>query len=371
VWGLNLRRRITRKNETAYWQAVSRFDDTMRPSKSGTMNGLENLHAGHDLELIPFFSTNYRWASWQPELAGASSTAGLDMRYSIAPNLIANVTINPDFRETEADRFTSEISRYEIFFPEKRKFFTESANYFTTPMGLFFSRRIGQVLPDGEPQRVLEGGKITGKSAVWTIGALEALTQATDYRDPVTGLSQQAPAAFFGVARLEHSIFQKSTIGLISTNRIQSPAATYDADGKLVTASETAHGIDLHILSGDHISWASQLIANTNSLYPGFDLNTSDGLPISSTILKNSLSRRQVGFWAVTQTSVRSALSQRQTAGLARPTWSTNLSSTIGTFDKFLRASGIRNPMARVANSRTRVLSLTLTFNSRTSGSYN
>ncbi len=271
VWGLNLRRSIPRKHETVYWSAVTRFDDTMRPSKSGTMTGIENPHTGHDLELIPVFTTKYRRAPWQPQLAGTDVTGGLDLRYGLAANLSANLTVNPDFGETEADRFTSEISRYEIFFPEKRKFFTEGANYFSTPLSLFFSRRIGAVLPDGEPQRVLEGGKITGQTDGWTLGVLEAVTQARDFRDPTTDTLQTAPGAFFGVVRVEHNIFGKSELGLISANRIQNTGVTYDADGNLVTASESAHGIDLQILRGDHIAWASQFIANTNSLHPGFD----------------------------------------------------------------------------------------------------
>ena len=271
VWGLNLRRSIPRKQEVAYWNAVSRFDDTMRPSKSGVLTGLDGLHVGHALELVPFFTTGYRRAPWQPESAGTNVSGGLDVRYGLAANLTANLTVNPDFGETEADRFTSEISRYEIFFPEKRKFFTEGANYFSSPLGLFFSRRIGAVLPDGDPQRVLEGGKITGKAGGWTLGGLEAVTQARSFRDPSTGTMQTASGAFFGVARIARGIFQKSEIGLTSVNRFQNAGATFDANGNFTAGNETAHGIDLRILKGEHVSWASQFIANTSSLHPGFD----------------------------------------------------------------------------------------------------
>ncbi|HSS96085.1 MAG TPA: DUF5916 domain-containing protein, partial [Terriglobales bacterium] len=271
VWGLNLRRGIPRKHEVAYWSAVSRFDDTMRPSKSGTLTGLGDVHVGHALELIPFFSTTYRRAPWQPDSQGTDLNGGLDLRYGLAANLTANLAINPDFGETEADHFTSQISRYEIFFPEKRKFFTEGANYFSTPFNLFFSRRIGAVLPDGDPQRVLEGGKVTGNANGWTLGLLEAVTQARDYRDPSDDTLRNAPGAFFGVARIGHRIFQKSEIGFMSVNRVQGSGATFDGDGNLIAGNETAHGIDLQILKGDHIAWSSQFVANTNSLNPGFN----------------------------------------------------------------------------------------------------
>ena len=85
---------------------------------------------------------------------------------------------------------------------------------------------------------MLEGGKITGKTDGWTLGVLEAVTQARDFRDPSAGTLQTAPSAFFGVARIGHSIFQKSEIGLISVNRAQNVGATFDQDGNLVTGSE-------------------------------------------------------------------------------------------------------------------------------------
>lgn len=271
VWGLNLSRTIVRKHESAYWEAVTRFDSTMRPSKAGTMDGLENVHVGRNLELIPFFGTKYRRAPWQPELAGTSFNGGLDARYGLASNLTANVALNPDFGETESDEFTAQISRFEIFFPEKRKFFTEGANYFATPMQLFFSRRIGSVLPDGEPQRILEGAKITGKAGAWTLGALEAVTQRHDFTDPASGEAKSAPGAFFGVIRLQRNILQKSALGFISVNRLQS-STVFDVDGNLISGQATAQGVDLNILHGGHMSWASQLMANTNTLHPGFDL---------------------------------------------------------------------------------------------------
>lgn len=87
VWGLNLRRSIPRKHEAAYWNAVSRFDDTMRPSKSGTLTGLADLHVGHSLELVPFFSTTYRRAPWQPESQATDLNGGLDLRYGLSANL--------------------------------------------------------------------------------------------------------------------------------------------------------------------------------------------------------------------------------------------------------------------------------------------
>ncbi len=268
-WGLNITRDLVRKNEKSSWQPVSRFDGFMRPSKAGTLTGLENVRVGRNLELIPFFSTRYRQSDWLPDSDGGHATGGLDLRYGLTQNLTLSLTGNPDFGETEADEFATEISRFEIFFPEKRKFFTEGANYFRTPIDVFFSRRVGARLADGEPQRIFQGGKLTGKTGRWTLGLLEAATQRTEFVDPGDGLAKIAPAAFFGVLRVQRDILEKSAIGFVSSNRFQN-GVLFDAEGELVSQRENTHGVDLSILSGENLTWRSQFLANQNATRPGF-----------------------------------------------------------------------------------------------------
>src|SRR5579859_6006039 len=89
VWGINLGRDVTRKNENDWWQPVSRFDQVARPSKAGTLVGLEGIHVGRNVELIPYFSTKYRRVNWLPKFNGPSATGGLDARYGISANLTA------------------------------------------------------------------------------------------------------------------------------------------------------------------------------------------------------------------------------------------------------------------------------------------
>jgi hypothetical protein len=262
-WGINIGRERLRDNEFAFWVPVPRFEGFMKPSRAGVLTGLEDVHVGSNLELIPFVSGVNRSGGRQPQLNKFSFNGGLNARYGIKQNLTANLAVNPDFGETEADQFTAEVSRFEIFFPEKRQFFTEGANYFQTPLNLFFSRRIGAPVPDGEPQRILEGGKITGKTGPWTIGALEAITQRTEFLDPATQTPQVAPGAFFGVVRLQHDLLQKSAFGFMTVNRRQQSGA--------VGQNESTHALDLSILSGPHIRWVSQALVNTNDVHPGVD----------------------------------------------------------------------------------------------------
>ena len=261
-WGINICREIERRNEFAYMVPVPRYEGGLKPSRAATME-LDGIHVGRNLELIPFFSTSYRTGGQQPQLEGASGDGGLDARYGLSANLTANLTINPDFADTEADEFTPTLSRFEIFFPEKRKFFTEGANYFKTPLDLFFSRRVGERLSDGEPQRILQGGKITGRSGHWTIGGLEAFTQERKFLDPSTQTELTAPGAFFGVLRLQHDLFQKSAIGFTSVVRRQNAGD--------VGQSESTHAIDISLLKGQHLSWNSQAMVNMNDANPGVD----------------------------------------------------------------------------------------------------
>lgn len=263
IWGLNVSRDIVRKNENAYWQPVTRYDQVMKPSKAGVISGIEGGAVGRRLELIPFVTTSYRQAPWVPQLDGWDGSGGLDARYGLTSNITATATLNPDFGDTEADEFTPTISRFEIFFPEKRKFFTEGANYFQTPMQLFFSRRIGALLPDGVPQRIIEGTKVTGQSGPWVLGALETYSQRQDFIDPLDGRQKTAPASFFGVARLQRKIFSKSAVGFISVNRLQ--------DKGDYGEQQSTQAVDLQVLSGEHITWQSQALVNLNASNPGVD----------------------------------------------------------------------------------------------------
>lgn len=266
VWGLNINRTIPRRNELAAWLEIARFDGFMRPSKLGELAGLSGLETGKNLELIPYFTTRWRRSPWLPEHDGWSATGGLDVRWGFTPNLTASLTFNPDFGDTEADEFFTDLSRFEIFFPEKRKFFTEGANYFQTNMLLFFSRRIGARLADGQPQRILAGGKITGKTGRWTLGLLEALTERTELVEPNTGTPELAPAALFSVARIQRDVFKKSSVGMLLVNRTQG-----DAPPGFVRVGESqgAYALDLNILKGEHVSSQSQVFLNTSDSFPG------------------------------------------------------------------------------------------------------
>ena len=291
TWGLNLGRDIVRKNENDNWQIVTRFDGFMRPSKAGLLTGIENVKSGRNLELIPYFSARTRRSAPSPLDNGEKYEGGADLRWGLGPNLTVNATLNPDFAETEADEINITISRYELFFPEKRTFFTEGANFFSTPLNLFYSRRIGARLTDtnglsnGQPQRMLFGAKLTGKQGPWSIGLLDAKTQGRDFSVTVpstgTRLNEFAPGANFFVLRVARDIGKNSSLGFLTVNRDQDPGA--------VGSTQRVHAMDLNLVLGPHWSWQSQAGYNQNQL------TSSDALQRSAF---GSLAKYNSGTWA-------------------------------------------------------------------------
>lgn len=256
TWGINLGRDIVRKNESANWQLVARFDGFMRPSKAGLLEGIGDVEPGRNIEVIPYFSSRIRRGAFDARENGEKYEGGVDVRWGVLPNATINLTVNPDFADTEADEIDITISRFELFFPEKRTFFNEGANFFATPLSLFFTRRVGARLPDGQPQRILMGAKLTGKVGPWSLGVLEAKTQEQRFRDPATGLTDTAPGANFFTLRGQRDIWGNSSIGFITVNRDQAPGA--------VGSTQRAHAVDLNVVSGENIRLVSQWAYSQN-----------------------------------------------------------------------------------------------------------
>lgn len=260
VWGINLSRDIVRKNERAFWQFVARYDGFFRPSKAALLEGISDIEPGRNMEFIPYGSTRFRRGALNPADDQNHYEGGADLRWGILPNATLNLTVNPDFADTEADEENISISRFELFFPEKRSFFNEGANFFATPLNLIFSRRIGARLPTGLPQRILFGAKLTGKIGPWSIGAAEARTQETRFADPDTGAPRVAPAANFFILRLKRDIWKNSTIGVFTANRDQSRNE--------IGSTQRVHAVDLNIVSGPYLKWSNQIAYNQNETTP-------------------------------------------------------------------------------------------------------
>ena len=218
TWGINFRRAIARRDERTGWVSRNRNSD---PSTSGTVVGLTGLEQGVGLDIVPSLSVSER----RPFDGTASTTdtdPSLDLFYKITPSLTGALTINTDFSATEVDDRQVNLTRFGLFFPEKRDFFLQDADIFEFG-GLeengrpFFSRRIG-LSDDGTPIDLEVGGKLTGR-----VGPLE---HRRAQRAPGRRSARRVPADNATVARASANLLEESSIGMIVTEG--NPGSTVD-----------------------------------------------------------------------------------------------------------------------------------------------
>ena len=277
VWGVNLSRRVRWKNEISYlvpMPAAREPGSIFLVSLAATLVGLEVPDSNRTLELKPYGITDL--TSDLTEVPAVSNAlggdVGLDVKYTVTQNVVADLTVNTDFAQVEADQQQVNLTRFSLFFPEKREFFLENQGVFTfggagaNPFGgggdtpvLFYSRRIG--LHGGRAVPIDVGGRLTGRVGKFTVGVLNVQTDNV----PAAGAS----ATNFSVVRLKRDLLRRSSIGAIFTGRSVSlegagSSQTYGVDGTFAfydnlnlntywATTETPG------LRDDHVSYRAQL----------------------------------------------------------------------------------------------------------------
>ncbi len=216
TWGLKLIRNYMHNTETGYWPGANLNTYRFQVSDAGTLEGLEGISQGVGLELVPYGLTG---ADYSKEEGGTEPVlnAGFEAYYNITSNLKAAVTVNTDFAQTEVDAQEINLTRFRLFYPEKRDFFLDGANYFNfgingdqdnpwnTRLIPFFSRRIG-LDSTGNPIPVQYGTKITGQAGPWNIGAMYMKDKREDWTN-----------SHFAMTRISRNFGDQSQAGLIST----------------------------------------------------------------------------------------------------------------------------------------------------------
>jgi hypothetical protein len=216
TWGIFLGRFIQRNNEFSGWPHVSRKGLPQFVGQFGDGQGLEGISPGRNLQVVPYaLASRSRFLDEAPGAPpqyrnNREARAGLDAKTVLRDALTLDFTVNPDFSQVESDEPQVTVNqRYEVYFPERRPFFTENAGMFETPETLFFSRRIV------DPQF---GARITGKVGRWALAAL-----AADDRAPGARLSKDDPLrgdrAIAGVVRVQREFGRQSHIGGLATER--------------------------------------------------------------------------------------------------------------------------------------------------------
>lgn len=221
-WGFNVQRRVQRLLETSRWASPRRDAKIAHPARAGLVTGLPSFDYGIGMTIRPSFSGGAQKPS---ELAGTEGTAdpSLDVTQRIGPNALASLTANTDFAETEVDTRRTNLTRFSLFFPEKRTFFLEGSDIFAFGLGLtsddrpdvvpFFSRRAG-LLEDHEV-RILGGGKLNGRAGNTNFGALAVRTDGETF-SPDSGLDS-VPATTMGAVRIKQNVLRESSVGAIAT----------------------------------------------------------------------------------------------------------------------------------------------------------
>jgi hypothetical protein len=207
-WGLNLVRFIGHNRETIGW---SQRDQSATIDSYGLVKGFVGINQGLGLDVIPSvsFSDEYDFVTNGDDFTVKPS---LDLFYRVTPSLTAAATINTDFSATEVDDRQVNLTRFSLFFPEKRDFFLQSADIFefsnlTSTGRPFFSRTIG-LSASGEPVDLIAGAKLAGRVGRWNIGLLGV------QQDEFEGVEEKSLI----VARVSANVLEQSTLGMIVTS---------------------------------------------------------------------------------------------------------------------------------------------------------
>ncbi len=292
TWGININRQPYHKNESSYLAPVP-VDvgiGVFRVSQAATLVGLETPPLAKNVEIKPYLITSVATDhNATPRIDNdPDGDVGLDVKVGLTGSLTADFTVNTDFAQVESDEQQINLTRFSLFFPEKREFFLEGQSIFNfggvgargggnTPV-MFFSRQIGLTRSQVVPIR--GGGRLTGRAGQFDVGLVNIQTGEED--------TIGTPSTNFTAARVRRGVLNtRSTLGAIFTRRSQS--LTTDADGTPVGSNET-WGIDAQLaptqavrinsfiagtrtpgLTDDDLSYRGQLDWSTDRYGVGFE----------------------------------------------------------------------------------------------------
>jgi len=207
--GLAIKRYINRKNESVMWPHIGLeySSDVYQVSQYATLKGLKNIKRGKDVKIKPFgIGGTQTQMKDDQKISDQTGSGGMDIYYGLKSNLTLNLTYNTDFAQVEADNAQINLTRFNLFYPEKREFFLTRSKLFafgnSRQTEVFFSRRIGL------NQDVAGGARMFGQIGNTSIGALNIHTRAEG----------DLPATAYSALRLRSDIRDRTTVGAIVTD---------------------------------------------------------------------------------------------------------------------------------------------------------
>lgn len=265
-WGFNVQRRIQRLQETDRWAGAVQDASVTRVGRAGLITGLPAFDLGLGLTVRPAVTASAGVdapaADWRTQ-----QRTSLDVTQRLGPDALGSLTINTDFGETEVDSRRTNLTRFPLFFPEKRTFFLQGADIFDFGLGTnqdvvpFFSRRIG--LLGGRQVPLDVGTKVNGRIAGTNFGALVTRTRRLDSLSTGTGMA---------VVRVRQDVLAESSVGMIATvgdplDRrdawLVGPDVTYQTSrfrgDKNLLVGAWAMAMNREGLVGDRTSWGGKI----------------------------------------------------------------------------------------------------------------
>ncbi|MBI3940916.1 MAG: carbohydrate binding family 9 domain-containing protein [Acidobacteria bacterium] len=303
TWGVNVSRRVPRGKEDSLWAFLPRrYSPLIRGiALAGTLRGIEGVKPSSNFKVKPFVSATA--AKFRADDHDLLARPGLDVKYGLTSYFTLDVSLNTDFSQVEVDEQQIKLTRFSLFFPEKRDFFLENAGIFAvterrlgeTPTFLpFFSRRIG-LSARGRPIPILGGVRLTGRQGPFSLGWLTMQTRDVP----------SEPGSNFTVLRLKRNILASSEIGALVVNREGNGPAnfnrTFVADGNFhffrnlmlrsFAAVTRSPGLGDDTAGEASAEWLGNLLeARTRYLYIGDDFNAEVGfVPRTGSRMSESL----------------------------------------------------------------------------------
>lgn len=272
TWGINFGRDIARKREIGAWNPAPKTYGPLgkyRTAYFGSLEGLAGISPSAHTEVLSYVLPGASHIGTEARTDSVFE-AGLDLKYGVTSNLTADLTLNTDFAQVEADEEQVNLTRFSLFFPEQRPFFLEGASLFDVgvprpsfrrppPLLLFYSRRIG--LAQGRAIPIIAGGKVAGKAGPYGIGILNVFTN--EFREDEI----DEPRTNYSVVRVTRDLFSGSTVGGILINKQDADA--YNRAAAIDFAYRPARSLDIRGL------WArtfeEEVTARNNAFYFGGD----------------------------------------------------------------------------------------------------
>jgi hypothetical protein len=267
-WGIEFARYAVATGEKDFWNRHP--EQGFKIENFGRLTDIRPAPAGLHLEVYPVGlaradkSGSYS-AGWQDRV---SADGGLDLSWLPTPTANIQLTALPDFAQIEADPFTVNLGKYEIWLEERRPFFVEAAENFGSTSSspqLFYSRRIGRPLPDGSAVPILGGAKYTDRLGRYQLGALGALTGRTAY--DFSGEERVEPQGWYSVASLRRQLLTNSDVGLLYAGKDNEQYSNHGAslDGTYRHGNFTAKLLGTGSQMGDSIDYAARAEAQYSS----------------------------------------------------------------------------------------------------------